>query len=564
MTEMRLPRRLVLELSDVIYKKTSGHAIFVAQLLNSLVRDSTISYSPQKRRFHWGWDEVLSLKTWDSVAGLIVSNLSSLQPGALLTLRILSCFGIQLHISVIDVLDTFPRRPNEGIDYFLPSLVEEGILENDFPWVTFSHDLIQQQVYESMTLEQRKKLHLELGIFLGSKTVLDNSETIEAGIKQLSLSDGYDTAEGSVAFFSSLMAIATEQINYVGPEFFHDESRKIKFACWNLTAGKLAVSASNFRAALYYFEKGITFLGEGVLMKDKGVTTAQIQLHHGVAYALYALGRAADAGDYARSIIDKIPFEDSLAVQFLLIRSYDFTGNDGKTIFKCLEVLREVGIDFPASPSPETVIVAMNEAKFLASQYDFDQIPYLHQDRICEKTRNVLKIMDVVSSACFQNESPYLPLVASAMVIYSLMHGVCEESASAFGMYGYFMITTFGQFNEAKKYGNVAFKILERARNQRYVRVKFFVHFHSFRMSHISSVLFSVIVRARVILMGYVSVWFLPLKASARHLLETYKIGMTVGDVDGAMLALVGTFDTLCYFLSFLYLIIFASHFFRA
>ena len=33
--------------------------------------------------------------------------------------------------------------------------------------------------------------------------------------------------------------------------------------------------------------------------------------------------------------------------------------------------------------------------------------------------------------------------------------------------------------------------------------------------------------------------WFLPLKESARQLFETYKIGMTVGDTDSAMFALV-------------------------
>ena len=43
MTEMRLPMRLVQGLASVVHKKTTGDAIFVAQVLNSLVRDSNSS-----------------------------------------------------------------------------------------------------------------------------------------------------------------------------------------------------------------------------------------------------------------------------------------------------------------------------------------------------------------------------------------------------------------------------------------------------------------------------------------------------------------------------------------
>lgn len=146
MMELRIPRRLVLEFSDIVYKKTSGHTIFVVQLLNSLVCNSMIAYSPQKRRFHWNLDKILLLKTCDSVADLIVSNLSYLQPEALQALRILSCFGIKSHLSLLDLLETFPSRPRGGVISYLPSLFEEGILEEAGTIITFAHDLIQQQV----------------------------------------------------------------------------------------------------------------------------------------------------------------------------------------------------------------------------------------------------------------------------------------------------------------------------------------------------------------------------------------------------------------------------------
>ena len=48
MTELRLPRRMVLDLADVVHKKTQGHSYFVVSMLNELLREGIISYSPQK------------------------------------------------------------------------------------------------------------------------------------------------------------------------------------------------------------------------------------------------------------------------------------------------------------------------------------------------------------------------------------------------------------------------------------------------------------------------------------------------------------------------------------
>lgn len=66
MSETRLPRRLVWRLADIVHKKSGGHALFVVQFLNSLVRDSTIAYSPRSRRFDWDESEIAALRTWVS------------------------------------------------------------------------------------------------------------------------------------------------------------------------------------------------------------------------------------------------------------------------------------------------------------------------------------------------------------------------------------------------------------------------------------------------------------------------------------------------------------------
>ena len=174
-TELRLPRRLVLELANIVHKKNSGHALFAAQLLNALVRDSVLAYSPMKRRFDWDSAKVRNLKTEHNVASLIVSNLNSLNSGELGSLRCLSCFGIQVKLSVADLLkDTCHYG---SIEPYLKSLIEGGAVEMKDSLVVFTHDLIQQGgVYDNIPINERRLLHLHIGVSLGMKVSLDQHQ----------------------------------------------------------------------------------------------------------------------------------------------------------------------------------------------------------------------------------------------------------------------------------------------------------------------------------------------------------------------------------------------------
>ncbi len=104
MNEMRLLRRLIHRLADIVHKNTSGHAIFVVELLNLLLRESAIFYSPQRLRFDWDYDRVSAVKTGDNVACLIISNLTSLQPSLFWTLCVISCFGFKSEASLLRLL----------------------------------------------------------------------------------------------------------------------------------------------------------------------------------------------------------------------------------------------------------------------------------------------------------------------------------------------------------------------------------------------------------------------------------------------------------------------------
>jgi len=333
MSELRLPRRLVYELADVVYKKTSGHALFVIQFLSALVHDSAIAYSPMKHRFDWDVNKISALQMDDDVASLIVSNLSYLEAQALQSLRMLSCFGTSSELCIFKILDNASSiSPGEGIESFLSDLVDRGVIEVSGSRVTFTHDLIQKSVYDNIDANERGKLHRDMANCLASLTSLDaatHKSSIQGGIDHLYLSDTSSSLDEYTIKPSTLIHIATEQINAAGSSFITDKAQRIRYASWNVVAGKQAMDHSNFQMALFNYKNGIVFISEEGLWVNESTHELCLKLHEGAAYCSFALGKSEEVILYANAIIDNVSFEDSLLAQDLLLKALRGSGELG-------------------------------------------------------------------------------------------------------------------------------------------------------------------------------------------------------------------------------------------
>mmetsp|Transcript_7551 Transcript_7551/g.17117 ORF Transcript_7551/g.17117 Transcript_7551/m.17117 type:complete len:1310 (+) Transcript_7551:61-3990(+) len=509
MSEFRLPRRLVSELAGVVHKKAHGHPLFVVQLLNSLVLDSTIAYTPSVYRYDWDQDKICILQTPDSVASLIVSNLASLPAESLQYLRIISCFGIQVQFSLLELLNDFRQAPRGGFESYQCGLVDQGIIENVGPLVAFAHDLIQEQVYEGIPVKERRQLHLDIGIYLGSKTSLDTSsqnKPIDAAIEQLYLSDVSDTEDTE----SSLVSIATSQINNAGPECFTDR-RSPRFARWNLRAGKDAAELSSFRTALHYYKNGIAFLGEALWLD--ATYDLCLKLHDNAAFSSSSLGEINQVSMYANAIIANVTsFQDSLVAQRLLIGSLSASGQYQEAVARGLAALRQLKFDIPATPSAMAVIQSMKQTEIEASEYKFSKMA--DYQRVDSKTKNIMKLVEAISSSCYHIASPFLPLIACESVRFSLRNGFCDESATAVVVFAYFQLFLKQSFDQAHHWGSIAKSMLERASTD------------------------GLVVKARMKLFSFVWFWHIPWQESINHLQDTYDLSLKVGETECAYMTM--------------------------
>ena len=287
-------------------------------------------------------------------------------------------------------------------------------LDHAGPIIIFSHDLIQQSVYESMALDERQQLHIDMGEFLGNlahaPNVPSSIDPVTIGMNQLQLRD--QTFFAGVSLAASLITIACDQLNAAGPDAIYDDMQKLDIAEWNSCAGQKSSQHSDFRAALFYFSQGIEFLGSG---SDCWLNDHQLclSLHEGAVFASFSLGESDHAVRFAREVIQHVSFEDTLEVQFILLKSLGQSGKHSECISHGIKVLNKLKFDLPLSPSKEVVMNAMASTDKVASQYSIDGILNLCEKVIETSAQNIIRIMDAFYISCYASGSPFCKCIVN-------------------------------------------------------------------------------------------------------------------------------------------------------
>lgn len=271
-------------------------------------------------------------------------------------LTLVSCFGSQTDISLLQYLEQI----EEGLISSIDTFVNEGILNQIGPIISFgernitklsclsslllcftltqyfcleAHDLIEEEVYNSMTMADKRSLHLKLGEYLGSRA----SQLQLRGLEFF----------GGMSITSSLISIACDQINSCA-EIITDQGKKIEYAGWNLSA---ASQQSNARVALHYCMKGLGFLGDNRWHLDLRQLCSK--LYNGAILASFALGKPVSVSNLVTEVEENSTFETSLEIMPVMFKSWFQLGKHEECIRKGIGILRKLRFDFPLDPTPE-------------------------------------------------------------------------------------------------------------------------------------------------------------------------------------------------------------------
>lgn len=299
-------------------------------------------------------------------------------------------------------------------------------------------------------------------------------------------------------------------------DFIEDLHQKVKYAQWNLIAAQKVGHESNFCAALYYIDKGISFLGKERWQVDLWLCAS---LHEGAVMAAFALGEIEKIVQYSNEFITHVPFEETLGVQLIALKSLVLLNNLDEVIMRVFGILAQKRIIMPNSPTEEVVMNAMANIDRIASQFSIDEITNQCEKFTDETVHGIIKICKNFFDFFFYAGSYYFPLLVFETVKYSLQNGVCHESASVFAVYGGFKIIYQHDFVSGKKWSDVSRAIIKNYQTGEYAKIS-----HSY-VGH----------RALATLYNLVDIWFFPLREIASKLLCVSDEAMKLGIADDAI-----------------------------
>ncbi|KAL7544942.1 hypothetical protein ACHAWF_008314 [Thalassiosira exigua] len=492
---LRLPRRITHHLSEMIHQKTTGNAMFFVEFVKTLESPDKkiLTYSLDKRRWIWDADSIAVMTISDSVAGLLVKRLLSVEKSMLDSLIIASCFGSQANTSVIELLHGLKGIGN--IVKHLDAAVDEGILEKAGPLYMFAHDSIQQSVYELIPVKERIQLHVDIGLMLISNSRLASRDMIE-----------------------EIFTFAVSHINFALPdgtdscaenEFQFTTSQHVVFAKLNLKAGQKAVKGkSDFALAEVHLKAGISFLPRNSWSDQYDLT---LQLFNEYTTVLFVQRNLEELRVHVDTILENGKcIGDKIEAHELMISVLTMQGSTQEALVHGTSVLETLGFPLPSSLDRETIAKVVKSLSSSTSTLTPEQLRSFPV--MTEKIPlQAMKIMAAIHMAYSFSSTTLFPMMACQMMQLTMKHGLCVESAEAFANFGYCLNTFFQNYEAGYRMGKLSLVILDVLKASNKVsKVGFLVY-------------------------GFLSVWKESLNATVEGIQSAVNQGYLLGDHKNAL-----------------------------
>ena len=478
----------VLNLANLVIKKTGGNPFFVNEFLNTLYSENLINFDFILRGWQWDIAEIKGKKITDNVVDLTVANLKKLPDSQQQILSFAACVGADFDLNTLgiicekcasEIFEDLEAAVELGFIMTTSELDDRLLIES----YKFRHDRIQQAAYSLIDEADKKPIHLQIG-----RLLLQNT-------------DSEDLGEGIFEIIDHLNR---------GLELVKDESEINKITRFNLMAGHKAKAATAYKAAAEYLKIGRKLLAAN-----------SWQLEYNLTLGLYveAVEVAFLNGDFeeqeklsqvvieeGRSLLEKVKIYE---FKILAHQSHNQLLAAIKT---ALEVLKLLDVSFPESPTYSDIEAAWNEINSKLANKDISELIDLPLMTDAYKLA-VMRILSSIISITFQAAPLLLPLIICKQVSLSLEYGNAEESTYAYSMYGTITIGIFVDIDLGYKWGEVALNLVSKL-NAKALKAK---------------TIFGVNL--------FIKPWKEAFDVTLKPLLSAYQIGLENGDTEYAALS---------------------------
>jgi diguanylate cyclase (GGDEF)-like protein len=415
----------VASLAELIHAKTDGNPFFIRQLLELLAKEGTLRFDSDAETWRWENNCVCAMDISDNVIELMLRKISHLPLGTRTALQAAACVGNTFSIDLVDIGTAVPPGSSRTL---LAPAVEDGLVAILNGSARFTHDRIQQAVYETLSPQQAHRIHLRLGRHL------------------LARRQGHD-----------LLFSAVKQLD-LGAPLIESDVERLKLARLNLEAGNVAKAEMAYAGAGDFFAQG-----ERLLTECRRVPAAllfELRLHQ--VEIDFLTGAVAPAIERLRKLLREAPdLPTRVRVYQLLIRIHTVEFNLVEALATGAEALREVGVVIPVPDGTADFIGGIAEIDRLLAGRDFDCI-----DDWPEMTdANELAIMGLLTHlapTAYIANADVFPFLAVEFALHTLRGGYSKYSGFGFCVYGLLLAFKLRRIDEARVVALLGVKLAER------------------------------------------------------------------------------------------------------
>jgi predicted ATPase/signal transduction histidine kinase len=500
------PAEVVQPLTDLVMQKTQGNPFFATQFLKALHQDQLITFD--RNAGHWQCDmvQVQDAALTDDVIEFMALQLQKLPASTQQILQLAACIGAQFDLTTLAIISE--QSQTQVATVLWPALQEGLVLPKSDLYkfyigettttpqtaldatlsYKFCHDRVQQAAYSLIDPNETTAVHLKIG---------------------QQLRDGIPQREWDSHIF--------EIVNHLnrGIELIEPPQEREQLAYLNQKAGTIAKKSAAFDAAMDYLNTGLSLLTPECWQNQYDLS---LELHQLGAEVAYLLGNLEQQNQliqtglrFANTKLDCCQFH---AVTILALIAQN---RPQEAAIYGVKVLHGFGIHLPEKPAQWEIglgLLATLRLMFGKSPKHLLKLSSMSNP----KKQAVCRLLNIMGTAAGMGIPDLLPLITFKVIALNLRSGYFPGSSTHFMILAFVYCEKLGRVNAGYELGKVAIELCYQTNAKVGLAATLFLwHYYvSYRRESVRNALPS--------------------------FLESYQIGLEVGDLEHAAYSFINYF----------------------
>ncbi|MDY6785720.1 MAG: AAA family ATPase [Cyanobacteriota bacterium] len=429
-------QKLARPLTELVYQKTQGNPFFTTQFLKGLYEDGLIAFN--RNLGYWECDRVRvrDAALTDDVVQFMARRLQKLPEATQNVLKLAACIGNQFDLATLAMAcEVNPEEvaidlwkglqeglilpTNEAYKFYQSAESSKAlpIPDRNSPNYRFLHDRVQQAAYSLIPHDKQRQIHFKIGKKLQERYADNLEEHLFEIINHLNL----------------------------GADLLKTDSEREKLAHLNCLAVSRALSSTAYKAALEYFQQGISLLEDNCWESQYAVTLEFYQL---ATQAYYLRGEYQQMERLVKLVFRNTKtLLDKISVYEIQIQARISQNEQQLALNVGLEVLELLQINLVRDrPLHQDNIEALSE------------YPPLQNPTIIA----ALRILTNIITPAWTLSPKHFKETILTMVSLSLEFGMCPNSAFGFAWYATWLCESEGDIDSGYRFGKLAMQLVDR------------------------------------------------------------------------------------------------------